>query len=151
MSLFGAKKNKSISVKHISGLPVPDGQTCKVSIEDNKLQIEAGGNEYSLLFSQIVSVSFDMNVDIERYTKASKLTGAIGGLAFGTTGAIVGATPKTKTERKVTGCAVICFTSATNEEAYLVFEDTVPNSLEAAKLVDKLKPNIITKNRTIDL
>lgn len=143
MGLFGKKGNKefSIQVKHVSGLPIPQGITCQILVNNDNMQIVANGVNINLNLNKINGVSFEMDVDIEKYSKSSKLGGAIGAATFGVTGAIIGSAPKIKTERKVTGCTVISYT-AQEDAGYLLFEDTKPNSLEAAKLCDKLKKEL---------
>lgn len=140
----------SYSLKHIQGLEIPEGP-CSVRLFSDKVVMSGAGKEYTLALAKISDVSFDMNVDVERYTKASKVAGVAGALTFGVPGAIIASAPKTKVERRVTNVVSIAFLSAENEVRYILFQNIVPNDLQAARFVDKLRPLIQTKPQSVEL
>lgn len=149
MGLFFKKKKKingelgQFDLRHIIGLEIPKGIYCKVTVYSDKLVIESGGKEYSLKVEKIYSVDFDMNVDIEKYTKSSMVKGVIGTATFGVPGAIIGSAPKTKEKRNVTCKAIISYNNSSEDTVYIIFEDIEPNVMKgSAKLVDTLRPII---------
>ncbi|WP_097026179.1 hypothetical protein [Clostridium peptidivorans] len=152
MGLF-FKKKKNINgeldkfeLRHITGLEIPEKMYCEVTVYSDKLVIESGDKEYNLKMEKICSVDFDMNLDIEKYTKSSMVKGVVGAATFGVSGAIIGSSPKTKEKRKVTCKAIISYENSSGDTAYMIFEDLEANAVKgAARLVDTLRP--IVKKR----
>lgn len=152
MGLFGKKKDgkKSFQLRHLQGLNEPD-IGCTVVIDDGALQIKIMDNEYNLNLSQISSVAFDMDVDIEKYAKSSIAKGVAGASLFGTPGAVVGSAPKTHEKRLVTTSAVVGYIKSDGSSDFILLQDLEPNALQAAKFVDTIKPLITTSTKSINL
>lgn len=153
MGLFSKKKKNDGydykgTLRHLFGLEIPENITCTVAIKNNELSIITGANEYTLKIDKIISVDFDMNVDVEKYTKSSMAKGIVGAATFGVAGAIIGSAPKTKEKRNVTCKAIINYENSNGESAYIIFEDSVANSQNAAGLVDTIRP-IIKNSQTL--
>lgn len=151
MGLFSKKKKNDGydykgTLRHLFGLEIPENITCTVAIKNNELSIITGANEYTLKIDKIISVDFDMNVDVEKYTKSSIAKGIIGAATFGVAGAVIGSAPKTKEKRNVTCKAIINYENSNGESTYIILEDFEVNSRHAAKLVDKLR-TLINNNQ----
>ncbi|MBU5486467.1 hypothetical protein KQI86_19380 [Clostridium sp. MSJ-11] len=149
MGLFFRKKKDvtgelgKFDLRHLIGLEIPEKMYCTVTVYNDKLVIESGDKEYSLKIDKIYSIDFDMDIDIEKYTKSSMTKGVIGAATFGVSGAIIGSAPKTKEKRKVTCKAIISYENSSEDTAYIIFEDFEANAIKgAAKLVDTLRPLI---------
>ncbi len=149
MGLFSRKKNNENSelgkfdLKHLAGLEIPEEICCKVIVYKDRLIIEFGDKEYNLKIEKIRSVNFEMDLDIEKYTKSSMIKGIVGAATFGVSGAIIGSAPKTKEKRNVTSKAVINYETSSGSSSYIIFEDIEANVIKgAAKLVDTLRPLI---------
>jgi hypothetical protein len=149
MGLFSKKKKNTngeldkFDLRHIIGLDMPEKMYCEVVVYNDKLVIEFGDKEYSLKMEKIYSVDFDMDINVEKYTKASMIKGVIGATTFGVSGAIIGSSPKTKEKREVTSKAIISYEDSFGDTAYMIFEDLSANVVKgAARLVDTLRPMI---------
>ncbi|MDU1348267.1 hypothetical protein [Clostridium butanoliproducens] len=149
MGLFFKKKNNineelgNFNLRHIIGLDIPERTCCKIIIYSDKLLIKSSDKEYSLKIEKIHSIDFDMDLDIEKYTKSSKVKGLVGAATLGVSGAIIGSAPKTKEKRSVTCKAVISYEDSLGDTSYMIFEDLEVNAVKgAAKLVDTLRPMI---------
>lgn len=146
MGLFFNKKSQNgelgkFNLRHLLGLDIPE-VNCNVIVYQDKLIIVSGDREYNLNLEKIRSVDFDMNVNIEKYSKSSTLKGVVGAATFGVAGAIIGSTPKTNEKRNVTCKAIINY-ETNSESSYIVLEDFQANMTNgAAKLVDTLRPLI---------
>lgn len=151
MGLF-FKNNKNelgkFDLRHLAGLDIPSSIYCEVIVYKDKLTIQSENKEFNLKIEKISSVDFDMNLDIEKYTKSSITKGIIGAATFGTVGAIIGSTPKTKEKRLVTCKAIISYENNVGDNSYIIFEDINANAVKgAAKLVDTLRSVIVKQEK----
>lgn len=144
--MFGRKKEKDqdgkigkYALKHIQGLDIPE-TVCTVELSTDKVIITGGGKEYNLNLERILSVNFEMDVDVQKYSKSSMTAGIVGVAAFGVAGAVIGAAPREKTKRLVTGCAILGYLTSDGSQAYLLLQGSQPNDMQAAKFVDKIRP-----------
>jgi hypothetical protein len=146
---FKKKENGKVDrfdLRHIVGLELPERMYCEVEVYSDRLNIISGNKEYNLKIEKINSVDFDMDIDIEKYTKSSVVKGALGAAMFGVSGAIIGSAPKTKEVRSVTSKAIINYDNSSGTSSYIIFEDFEANTAKgAAKFVDILRPMIIDR------
>lgn len=146
--MFGKKKDGNIgkySLTHIQGLDIPV-VICSVVLAADKVTISGAGKEYSLSLQKIQSVDFQMEVDIQKYSKSSIVGGIAGAAVFGAAGAVIGSAPRSKTERLVTGCAVLGYTASDGSQSYILLQSPQANDMQAAKFVDKLRPLIASNS-----
>ncbi len=145
MGLFGKKNKYPKEFKDIYiavGLGVAEGSPCSIIANEDTLSIMCNGQEFILKIGNIISYEYKMDVETENSIQnGSVLKGMIGGAVFGIPGAIVGALPKTKQKRLVTGTIMIKYQGNTNEQTIIFV--SAPNTLGCAQISDELKPKVI--------
>lgn len=143
MALFNKNKEKGFSnIQHVVGLSVPENCDCQVTAKQEGIVILCLGSEIFIEYEKIKHVEFQMDIDEKQFKHHSLAKGVIGAVTFGTTGAVLGSIPKTKTKREVTGYSFITYTDSEDSETTIVFRDKQTNSLVCAKMVDTLKSKI---------
>ncbi len=135
---------------HISGLPIPEGAMCKVSSNEESIEIVSGTTNISLNRKKITDMNVMTAGDVQKQA-VSSVGGAIaGGLVFGPLGAIIGGRVKTKSIKKSTKCLIITYRDKDGELAYLAF-DVDQNSLDAHHLVKEFKKLNVNEGINIEL
>lgn len=143
MALFSRNKEKVFSnIQHVAGLSVLENCDCQVTAMQKGIVILCLGKELLIEYDKIKHVEFQMDVDEKKFKHHSLAKGVVGAVAFGTTGAVLGSIPKTKTKREVIGYSFITYIDSEDSETTVVFRDKQVNSLVCAKMVDTLKPKI---------
>lgn len=138
-------------IRHVTGLNVPEDCSGSVIVDNQKMSIILGGNNFDLKLDKIKNVDFQMDIDIKQYLASSTIKGIAGAAAFGVAGAVIGSAPKTKSKREVKCYAVISYLNNNNEYAIFVLKDEIVNSNCCARLVDKLKPLINNEINHVEL
>lgn len=139
------------SLVHVSGLNAVENTGCEVAIGPTNITIACGGKQYSLPLSRISYVDFKFDISESKYLKSSFVKGVAGAAVFGVSGAVIGAAPKTKTERQTKGYAIILYKDARGEERVIILRDMSPNSYICSKLVIALNACIKTKIEKVEL
>ncbi|GFI26093.1 hypothetical protein IMSAGC012_01212 [Lachnospiraceae bacterium] len=152
MGLFDKKKEKEYSsIIHIEGLNVPENCRCKILLGKTHLTVFCAGNEFSLNYEQIKNIDCQRERDEKLFQKSSLSKTIVGAAAFGATGAIVGAVPKTKSKREIISYAIISFVNSHGEYQNMVFRDEFPNTAKCTGVVDKLRAKVKTQVNRVQL
>ncbi len=152
MGLFGKKKGiEYSSIIHVKGLNVPENSRCKILLEQTDLTVLCAGNEFSLNYDQIKNIDCRREMDEKIFQKSSLSKTIAGAAAFGVTGAITGAVPKTKSKREITSYAIISFVNSHGEYQNMVFRDEFPNTAKCTGVVDKLRAKVKTQVNRVQL
>ena len=85
------KRGKPFKCVHASGLPVAEGADCAIDMLPDRFVIESCGTRFELAKAKIASVERVTRTQLTQVSKGSVGWAAMGGLAFGAVGAVVGA------------------------------------------------------------
>lgn len=143
MGFFKSKKDSIISdhfklIEDVASFS--KGYMYEVALYDDHLEVISLQKKKLLLnYSQITDVFYGVETELTTKSKSTIGRAAIGGLLFGTTGAIVGAisgsNPKEVKEHHF--YFIISYQSSDGKDCYLQFEDT--RLYKGLKLSKKLK------------
>lgn len=101
MEQRGQKTGKPFRCVHASGLPVAEGAACTIDMLPDRFVIESSGTRFELAKAKIASIERVTRKQLTQVSKGSAGWAAMGGLAFGAVGAVVGASiGKTKTLKR---------------------------------------------------
>lgn len=130
------KSFKPFSLPFVSGLNLPEGSNCSLTLEEDTFHFFINGTEFSLNSNQITDISIKTNKEIEKQY-VSSIGGAItGGLLLGPLGAAIGGRAKTKKNIKIQNFLIFTYIKKDNSIDYIVFKIT--NSFK----LNKIKKNI---------
>ena len=116
----------------------PKGLAYDVALYEDHLEITSMQKRKLLLdYEQITDVFYGVRTALVDKPKSVIGRAAIGGILFGSTGAVVGAASAMKPEKKTKIYFIISYTSSDGEEKYIQFEDT--RRYKGIKLSKKLK------------
>lgn len=135
MGLFSKKKVCISGLLCLAGLDIPENAPLIAKLEKEQLVLTALNKSYNISLDEIEHIECSIDVDIEKYQKSSTVKAIAGGALFGVTGAVIGATPKTKTKNNVSCCLFISLRNGN----LIIVKDKISNSRSAAKLHDSLK------------
>ncbi|MBD5461511.1 MAG: hypothetical protein HDR24_00400 [Lachnospiraceae bacterium] len=139
------KQDKTAGIKrfsnleHVEGLDVAEKSPCTVLLGPSALTISCTGKEYTLPLRRVIYIDFFTDAETIRYLQSSMAKGIVGGALFGTSGAVIGAAPKTKVVREATGHAVIGYVDASGKEKMIILRDQRANSYMCEYMVGELK------------
>lgn len=136
---------QNVTLKHMIGLPVPEGFECEISSYPTKISISGNGMQFNLDKNKLIDVCVKTDVEIQNQY-VSSVGGAVGGaILFGGLGAMIGGRAKLKQARTVSKYLIFSY-SKDNNINYISFD--VLNYLpQAMKFVDEFKE--IPKNDTV--
>lgn len=139
---------RTMLCEHMAGLPLAQGNQCKVLFEENAILISGGGNSFRVAYEKITDLAIKTDVEIQK-SYVSSIGGAVGGaVLFGPLGAMVGGRAKERTSRKVEYYFIITYNKDDTID-YVSFR--VFDNLKAGKLIQRYKPMLSGKRATIDL
>lgn len=144
-SLKSQGVTQNVTLKHMIGLPVPEGFECEISSYPTKISISGNGMQFNLDKNKLIDVCVKTDVEIQNQY-VSSVGGAVGGaILFGGLGAMIGGRAKLKQSRTVSKYLIFSY-SKDNNINYISFD--VLNYLpQAMKFVDEFKE--IPKNDTV--
>lgn len=109
-------------IRHLSGLPVPEGVPCYLEVTPAELGIRAGGQNFRVPTERIVSVQEYNDTEMRQHIGSSFGSTVLGGAAFGGLGAVIGAMPKSKYKKAVSKHnLVVNYVSEAGEAKVLAF------------------------------
>lgn len=88
-------------VRHLDGLPVPEGVPCQLVVTGQELGIRAGGQNFRVPMERITGAREYNDTEMRQHIGSSLGSTMLGGAAFGGLGAILGAMPKSKYKKAV--------------------------------------------------
>ena len=101
---------KPFKCVHAVGLPIAEGASCEIDMHPDKFVISSAGAVFELGKSKITGIERVTRKELTRVSKGSAGLAALGGLAFGAAGAVVGASDgKTKTLKRCERFAVFSY------------------------------------------
>ena len=139
------------STIHVGGLAAPENCRADVVLSPIALTVNCAGSEYVLKIEKIRSVNSQLDVNEVQYLESSAARGVIGAVLFGTSGAVIGSAPRTKTKIKIKGYAIISYEDAQGEHKAFLLRDAVENSKNCSRLVDDLQPRINQQINRVEL
>ena len=144
MGFFGSKKGSIISdfFKLLEDVgQMKANNMVEVALYDDHLELSAPMSKQpiSLNYKQITDVYYGIETQIKDKAKSPIARAVVGGMLFGSSGAIVGATSGigTKQTKEYKHLFVISYTSSAGQDAFLQFEDS--RKYKGGKLAKKLK------------
>ena len=139
------------SVIHVGGLPAPENCKAAVALSPTTLTINCGGSEYVLNIEKIRNVDTQLDINEIQYLESSFARGVIGAALFGSSGAIIGSAPRTKTKIKIKGYAIISYEDAQGEYKTFLLRDAAENMNICSRLVDDLRPRVSQQLNRVEL
>lgn len=88
-------------IRHLDGLPVPEGVPCQLVVTGQELGIRAGGQNFRVPMERITGAREYNDTEMRQHIGSSLGSTMLGGAAFGGLGAILGAMPKSKYKKAV--------------------------------------------------
>jgi len=124
-------------IKHISGLPIPDGTDVSIRYEWDNLKIISNGTNYNVECDRILGATYKNEKELVNVSHNSSIAGAVGGaMLLGPIGAIIGGRKTSHESYKDNWILAISYLKE-EETKYLVFETKTIN-LNASKLVSNI-------------
>lgn len=139
------------ALEHVEGLGVVEKSPCSVVLSLSTLTITCTGKEYTLPLKRITYVDFIVDSDKIRYLQSSVAKGVVGAALFGTSGAVIGTTPKAKVAYEAIGYAVIAYRDMRGEEKIIILRDQSANSYICSTLVRTLEARIHVTVEKVEL
>lgn len=151
MGLFKKKKGSVIS-EHFKLLEnvnmFSKGYMYEVALYDTYLEITSLQKKtVTLNYNQITDVFYGVETELKNKPKSVIGRAAIGGLLFGTTGAIVGAISGNNQTKERHFYFIISYVGSDGADKYLQFEDT--RLFKGLKLSQKLKEFTDTSDKSV--
>lgn len=107
--------------KHIYGLPLAEGLSCKIEHYPDKFCFCAVGTEIDLSISKVTDMTLTTNKEIQNQAVSSVGGAVLGGYLAGPLGAMIGGRAKTKKVETVTHLLLMTYV-ADDEVKYIGFE-----------------------------
>lgn len=121
-SVAATRQMQTGEVQHVSGLPVSGGVSCTLAVTDNELAIRAGGQNFRVPMERIYYAGEGTDTETRQHIGSSLGETLLGGMAFGSTGAVIGAMPKSSFRKAVSKYKLtVGYHSETGEPKTLVF------------------------------
>lgn len=136
--MFGKKKDIMLyGATLVTGLPVPEGVTVGVYMNDEKMQfVISKDQKFDLSLDKVSDVRYYSEDEIEKVVSQSTPGMILGAATFGIVGAMVGGKVKTK-DKKVTNHYVLI--KYDDKEIMLKTPDSI-NTIKFQDFFRKLKP-----------
>lgn len=149
---FFKKKKGSVISEHFKLLEnvamFSKGYMYEVALYDTYLEITSLQKKtVTLNYNQITDVFYGVETEIKNKPKSVMGRAAIGGLLFGTTGAIVGAISGNNQTKERHFYFIISYVGSDGADKYLQFEDT--RLFKGLKLSQKLKEFTDTSDKSV--
>lgn len=149
---FFKKKKGSVISEHFKLLEniamFSKGYMYEVALYDTYLEITSLQKKtVTLNYNQITDVFYGVETELKNKPKSVIGRAAIGGLLFGTTGAIVGAISGNNQTKERHFYFIISYVGSDGADKYLQFEDT--RLFKGLKLSQKLKEFTDTSDRSV--
>lgn len=149
---FFKKKKGSVISEHFKLLEnvamFSKGYMYEVALYDTYLEITSLQKKtVTLNYNQITDVFYGVETEIKNKPKSVIGRAAIGGLLFGTTGAIVGAISGNNQTKERHFYFIISYVGSDGADKYLQFEDT--RLFKGLKLSQKLKEFTDTSDKSV--
>lgn len=106
---------------HVAGLPIGE-VSCDVKATNENIIIEGGGSRYTIPVPRLRYVGMKRDTEIEKMVTSSLTQGVVGGLLFGTAGAILGSRVKTKTDLRATIYVIINYMNKEEQMDSICFD-----------------------------
>ena len=106
--------------QHAAGLPIPEGMLCDLSLDESGLIVSSAGNNYTIAFEKITSVSAKTDVEVQKHIVSSAGGALVGAALFGVPGALIGGRAKTKQTATYKTFLVITYNNESGP-TYLLF------------------------------
>lgn len=107
--------------KHLAGLPLSEGCSCRIAAENDGFVFAGGGNEFHLKKNKITDIDVKTDAEIKRQYVSSAGGAVAGGMVFGPLGAIVLGRAKEKKTTTITHFLIFTYRSDQNVD-YISFE-----------------------------
>lgn len=121
-SVAATRQMQTGEIRHVSGLSVPQGVSCVLAVTEAELGIRAAGQNFRVPMERIFSVGESTDTETRQHIGSSLSQTLLGGLAFGDTGAIIGAMPQSKYKKAVSRYnLVVSYRSEAGEVKSLIF------------------------------
>lgn len=141
-------RQRSLSCKHVAGLPLAEGMQCGLAFEKDNIAISGGQHTFRVAYKKITDLAIKTDVDIQK-AYVSSVGGAVGGaVLFGPLGAIVGGRAKEKTSKTLEHYFIITY-SKDGAVDYLSFQ--ILDTYKATKLIKQFKPLLSGEKMIVDL
>jgi len=138
MAASKEKASRTLSGKHMAGLPLAQGVDCTLVFESDCVAISNGGNSFRLDYQKVTDLQLTTSVELQK-NYVSSVGGAVGGaVLFGPLGAMVGGRAKEKTSRVIEYYFIITYHGKTGDLEYLSFETYAPQ--QARDLIQRFRP-----------
>lgn len=106
---------------HVAGLPIGE-VSCDVKVTHDSFIVEGGGSKYTIPVSRLRYVGMKRDTEIERMVTSSLTQGVVGGLLFGTAGAVLGSRVKTKTDLRATLYVIVNYINKDEQMDSICFD-----------------------------
>lgn len=106
----------------VSGLPLAEETYCEIFVGEQNLCIEAHKQTFNVPISNIIAAQAKTDVEIEKEVTSSAGKAVVGGLLFGSVGAIVGGRVKTKKTKTFSYYLIINYKSQNGATEVLAFK-----------------------------
>lgn len=123
-----------VSVPCVAGLPVPEKTLAQIYYFDDRVEIDAGGTEYSLTLDRVRQIGIQTSVEQQTQVVSSVGGAVLGAAVAGPLGAAVGGRAKEKQTRSTSSYLVIHYIGKGGAPAYIAFD-----SLYTPKCTDIVK------------
>ncbi len=124
----------TITLKHVSGLPIRPGAICNIVVKLDKVNITSQGVTFIINKDKILDISIQKDISNCRQAVSSAGGALAGGLAFGVVGAAIGGRTKVKNIKSTNKYVVLTY-NKDDDVSYIAFE----YKMQAYALINNLK------------
>ena len=137
---------------HSSGLNLPAGVKCKVSVFPDRLLITGMSQDFSLSHSKVRNVSISTQKEVQKHYVSSAGGAVAGGILFGPIGAAIGGSAKEKNIRTYTRFLIFAYGETESAETkYIIFKLGEWNVNKAQRFVSVYKQRSKRSHTTVEL
>jgi len=148
-------KNQGVSIyavfQHVHGLPLAESTLCEIFSYADRIEFKANSAVIKLAREKITDMCLKYDTEIQNQTVSSVGGAIVGGVMFGTLGAIIGGRAKNKEVKTTTQYLIITYIGEQGELKYIGFETAYNYSSSAVKLVKEFRELNTNSRIQIDL